>query len=187
MSDNVQPASATPGSLTDNGAPATTDTQPHRARLQQPGLHPLHVKHNNSDRLTQHSSRRLLHVAMVLGLLAGVPKQVCLNAGADWHGRLLRRSGIALMLTSNVMALMNLAAPELFFKRGCMGPVAVSSFCVAGGTQGVWREGAGGKHGVWIERGQVARTECGWRDGAGVTHGVWRERGGRWHPRSVDG
>ena len=81
------------------------------------------------------------------------------------------------MLTSNVVALMNLVAPEMFFKRGCMGPAAVSTEC--GWRGGRWHarsvdgEGAGGTHGVWMERGPVARTECGWR-------------GGRWHARSLE-
>ena len=75
-------------------------------------------------------------------------------------------------------------------------------------ARSVEREGAGGTHGVWMERGQVAHTECGWRggrwhsqsvdgEGAGGTHGVWMERGqvaltecgrrgDRWHTRSLE-
>ena len=115
---------------------------------------------------------------MVLGLLAGVPKQVCLNAGADWHGRLLRRSGTVLMLTCNEMVLMNSVALEMFFKRGCMGPVAVSS-----SLYGRWHARSVARRGRWHARsvdgeGQVARMEGGWRGG---THGVWREGTGGTH------
>ena len=46
-------------------------------------------------------------------------------------------------------------------------------------------EGAGGTHGVWMERGQVARTECGETEQVVHTECGWR--GGRWHARSVDG